>query len=183
MKKFDIIFLLIFLQTATLLTGVVQIQEGVPLISPYLDNAFLGSFSNIANSTTSTFNAVKDITTTNVFASQPFDICIPVYDISQFKTSNWCSTLAEIPGVGILNLLQELIGLTWSIITLAIGLCIVSFGFGTIFYYAILQSIIPQTTETTIICMSFSLILTMIQSLIITWDLLKLILSILFNPE
>lgn len=171
MRKFEIVFIIIFIQIGFIITGLVQINNSTFLLTPYINNLFLGSLTNLANSFQTImayFNTIGNMQ--NFLSTQPFSLCIP--------TTTICSPSINLPAYGFLNFIWAIIQIILSILVLLTSVLALTLLCSAPLYIAIFASLLPQTMGGTTLALTLGTLLWLIQTCIVLWDIFRSIKSI-----
>jgi len=174
MKKFEIVFILIFLQLSFVIVGQVEITPGHTLIAPYIDASFLNAISGLGNSYNTLQTNIQQLNLNNIFTPQPFTLCI---------INNVCSPPINIPGYGFLNTLGNMTMIMWNLGMLVLTVFTTSIIFAGAFYTAILLTVLPANTSLEAFATIIGLTLGLIQMTLLLWDILTSIKGLSFGVE
>lgn len=184
MRKFEVVFIMLFMQVSFILVGMTEIQSGHRLITPYIDQTFFGAISGLGNSYTSMENAFRGIQSVGIFASQPFQLNIPAVNPiglipghGNFFTSVPALTL-DVPGLGFLGVLGAIVSLVINIGMLLIAMFISSVIFAGVFYSAIMLTLLPANVSGQSFALIIGLMLGLIQMVYMVYEALTTISSI-----
>jgi len=177
MKKFELVFLVLFLQIGFVLTGLVEIVPGTQMKTVYVDASLMGSLTGLGNSA-NTFNAkMQSIQSNGVFAPQQFQFCTPLINVSGFGQTIYvkqsCTPAVSIPAYAAITTIEPVVNAL-----INIGLLILAIGINATilsgnFYTAIILSILPKSVTTIVFAVTVGYMLGLLQVIVLLIDLFR----------
>jgi hypothetical protein len=162
--KFELVWLMIFLQAGFLVTGMVSLTPTTTLLAPYVDVSFGGGITTVANSVDVFVNSIRALDLNNLMASQPWQLCIPI--------SNFCAGKIMLPGINILGIVVSPFVAIWGIFQVFVLIILQATVFAGFFYAMILMTLLPNTPTAVVFANGIGIVLGVIQTCIILWEVL-----------
>jgi hypothetical protein len=175
MKKFEAMFIIIFLQIGFIIVGLTEIQTGQQLLTPYINASFLNTITGLAESSRNFLNSITEISFENIFTAQEFRICIPTIFSGGL---NVCSPSINLPGVGFINILGSTLAILWNLGILFLTTLINAIIIPGLFYTAIILTILPTNGIATAYVGGIGMLIGLLQSVIIMSDVIRSIKSL-----
>ena len=174
MKGMNILWFTAFINISFMITGLITVQTGIPLVSPYVDAGFLNGFTELANGFNELNNAFKSINKDNLFANQQFSLCIPFINLTDLSNpiTNICSPSIGIPLIAsITSILNATASFGLSFIGILLGFITNMITLGSLLYFQILMTVLPTTPGNIALAGTLSTTIFIIQLALLLYDL------------
>ena len=168
MRKFELVYLMLFLQVGVVLTGFIQLSEDKALGYVLVDQLFMSQIQSAQDSIdyiTTTFTSINSNKSDSNFATQEFRFCVPLSEI--------CTDKIDILSFKPFIFFGKLINLGLACFAVPVFILLYSTLFAGDFYTIVLYMLLPSTLNSFYYARIIGYFLGLLQSLIILSDIIK----------
>jgi hypothetical protein len=165
MRKFEIVYIMMFLQIGVILTGLIQIDTSRYLGAVLIDQLFMNQIDNAFDSVDyiyGTFNGVSDGTS---FGTQEFKFCAPVLNV--------CTEPIDILSFTPFVFFGQLVNLALSCFMIPLTFLLYATIYAVPFYTTVIYILLPSGTQSYYYAQVIGFFLGAIQSIVILSDVAR----------